>query len=90
MHSARIETLLSVVFRGDDSQLANVEAVSDGYPLRGTLLVADQPFATGTATRDIPAPGRGLAELQADRHPGRRHRHATVDRRGDPQGHAAS
>ncbi len=57
VHSARIETLLSVVFRGDDSQLANVEAVSDGYPLRGTLLVADQPFATGTATQAIPAPG---------------------------------
>ncbi|HTB65857.1 MAG TPA: FtsX-like permease family protein [Steroidobacteraceae bacterium] len=57
VHAARIETLLSVVFRGDDSQLANVEAVSDGYPLRGTLLVADQPFATGTATQAIP--GRG-------------------------------
>ena len=57
VRSARIETLLSVVFRGDDSQLANVEAVSDGYPLRGTLLVADQPFATGTATQAIPAPG---------------------------------
>ncbi len=57
VHSARIETLLSVVFRGDDSQLANVEAVSDGYPLRGTLLVADQPFATGIATQTIPPPG---------------------------------
>ncbi len=57
VHSARIETLLSVVFRGDDSQLANIEAVSGGYPLRGSLLVADQPFATGSATRDIPAPG---------------------------------
>jgi putative ABC transport system permease protein len=57
VHSARIETLLSVVFHGDDSQLANVEAVSDGYPLRGTLLVADQAFATGTETRAIPAPG---------------------------------
>jgi putative ABC transport system permease protein len=57
VHSARIQTLLSVVFRGDDSQLANIEAVSAGYPLRGTLLVADQPFATGTATQAIPAPG---------------------------------
>jgi putative ABC transport system permease protein len=57
VRSARIETLLSVVFRGDESQLTNIEAVSDGYPLRGTLLVADQPFATGTATQNIPAPG---------------------------------
>jgi putative ABC transport system permease protein len=57
VHSARIQTLLSVVFRGDDSQLVNVEAVSEGYPLRGTLLVADQPFADGAATRNIPAAG---------------------------------
>jgi putative ABC transport system permease protein len=57
VHAARIETLLSVVFRGDDSQLANVEAVSEGYPLRGTLVVADQAFATGAATQAIPAAG---------------------------------
>ena len=57
VHTASIETLLSVVFRGDDSQLANVEAVSAGYPLRGTLLVADQPFAAGAATQAIPGPG---------------------------------
>jgi putative ABC transport system permease protein len=57
VHTANIQTLLSVVFRGDDSQLTNIEAVSAGYPLRGTLLVADQPFATGAATQTIPAPG---------------------------------
>jgi putative ABC transport system permease protein len=57
VHTASIQTLLSVVFRGDESQLSNIEAVSAGYPLRGTLLVADQPFATGTAIQAIPAPG---------------------------------
>ena len=57
VHTAHIQTLLSVVFRGDDSQLTNIEAVSAGYPLRGTLLVADQPFATGAAIQTIPAPG---------------------------------
>jgi putative ABC transport system permease protein len=57
VHTANIQTLLSVVFRGDDSQLTNIEAVSAGYPLRGTLLVADQPFATGAAIQTIPAPG---------------------------------
>ena len=57
VQSARIETLLSVIFRGDDSQLANIEAVTESYPLRGTLLVADQPFATGVATRAVPAAG---------------------------------
>ena len=57
VHSAWIETLLSVVFRGDDSQLSNIEAVSEGYPLRGTLVVADLPFAVGASTQQIPAPG---------------------------------
>ena len=57
VHTANIQTLLSVVFRGDDSQLTNIEAVSAGYPLRGTLLVADQPFATGAPIQTIPAPG---------------------------------
>jgi putative ABC transport system permease protein len=57
VRTANIRTLLSVVFRGDDSQLSNIEAVSDGYPLRGTLLVADQPFATGAVIQSIPPPG---------------------------------
>ena len=57
VRTANIQTLLSVVFRGDDSQLTNIEAVSNGYPLRGTLLVADQPFATGAAIQSIPPPG---------------------------------
>ena len=55
--AARVDTLLSVVFQGDQSQLANIEAVTAGYPLRGTVLVADQPFATGQVAAGIP--GRG-------------------------------
>jgi putative ABC transport system permease protein len=57
VQSARTTTLLSVVFRGDDSQLTNVHAVSAGYPLRGSLLIANEPFVTGTPTRAIPGPG---------------------------------
>ncbi|HTY48063.1 MAG TPA: FtsX-like permease family protein [Steroidobacteraceae bacterium] len=57
LRTARIESMLSVVFRGDASQLANIEAVSAGYPLRGTLTVAGEPFAAGTPTQAIPAPG---------------------------------
>jgi putative ABC transport system permease protein len=49
--------LLSVVFNGDASQLTNVHAVTEGYPLRGQLLIADEPFAQGTPARGIPAPG---------------------------------
>jgi putative ABC transport system permease protein len=55
--SARSTSLLSVVFNGDASQLTNVTAVTAGYPLRGRLLVAAEPFAPGTPAVGIPAPG---------------------------------
>jgi len=50
-------SLLSVVFQGDQSQLTDIDAVTDGYPLRGTVTVADQPFAKGRPARGIPPPG---------------------------------
>jgi len=49
--------VMSVVFNGDSSQLTNIRAVTDGYPLRGTLSVANEPFAKGEPTKGIPAPG---------------------------------
>ncbi|HEY4213071.1 MAG TPA: FtsX-like permease family protein [Steroidobacteraceae bacterium] len=55
--TARITLLLSVVFNGEQSQLSDIEAVSAGYPLRGNILVADEPFAKGTVTRSLPRPG---------------------------------
>ncbi len=55
--SAHIVSMLSVVFLGDASQLSDVDAVSPGYPLRGTLKVAAEPFAAGTPIHAIP--GRG-------------------------------
>jgi len=57
VQSAETISLLSVVFNGDSSQLTNVHAVSAGYPLRGTLQVAGEPFATGTAIHTVPPPG---------------------------------
>ncbi len=49
--------LLSVVFEGDRSQLADIDAVTAGYPLRGKVKVADQPFANGQPAAGIPPPG---------------------------------
>ncbi len=55
--TARATSLLSVVFAGDQSQLADIDAVTAGYPLRGKVMVADRPFAEGQAATGIPPPG---------------------------------
>jgi putative ABC transport system permease protein len=57
VRSARVVSMLSVVFLGDASELSDLHAVSAGYPLRGTVRVADQAFAVGSAASGIP--GRG-------------------------------
>jgi len=57
LRTARTTSLLSVVFEGDRSQLTDIDAATPGYPLRGTVLVADQPFAQGQPSLGIPAPG---------------------------------
>ena len=57
LRSARSTNLLSVVFNGEASQLTNVAAVTAGYPLRGRLLLADEPFAKGMPAQGIPPPG---------------------------------
>jgi putative ABC transport system permease protein len=62
LQTARLTTLLSAVFRGDANQLANVRAVTPGYPLRGSLTVASTPFATGAITHEVPRSGEAWAD----------------------------
>jgi putative ABC transport system permease protein len=68
---SHVTYMLSVVLKGDHTQLANVNAVATNYPLRGQVRVATQPFGTPTTTDEIPAPGetwpdsRVLAALDA-------------------------
>jgi putative ABC transport system permease protein len=57
LESARVASLLSVVLKDELTQLANVHAVSAGYPLRGNVRVAEQPFGAPVPMRAIPAPG---------------------------------
>ena len=57
LRTARTASVLSVVFRGEISQLSNIRAVSDGYPLRGRVVVADEPFGAGEAIEGGPAAG---------------------------------
>lgn len=54
---AHTVTFLSMAVAGEDNQLAEVKAVSNAYPLRGQLRIAERPFAAGTITREVPAPG---------------------------------
>ncbi|HEY2035794.1 MAG TPA: FtsX-like permease family protein, partial [Steroidobacteraceae bacterium] len=57
LRSALATGLISVVFDGDRSQLTDISAVTAGYPLRGTVMLADQPFAKGSPAAAIPPPG---------------------------------
>src|SRR5688572_22178888 len=57
VRTARSTNLLSVVFNGEASQLTNLRAVGEGYPLRGNVMIADEPFVPGRIAGAIPAPG---------------------------------
>lgn len=57
LRTAQTTGMLSVVFNGELSQLTSLRAVTDGYPLRGKVLVANEPFGKGVAVADLPAPG---------------------------------
>ena len=52
----------SVVFAGDASALSSIKVVSDRYPLRGTVRVADQLFGEQRDVEGIP----GVGEIWAD------------------------
>ena len=57
LQSSATTALLSVVLRGDATQLANVYAVAAGYPLRGTVRISDQAFGEPQDTHTLPAAG---------------------------------
>ena len=57
LRTARTTSVLSVVFRDDRNQLANLRAVGEGYPLRGAVGVAGEPFGTPVEVTRGPARG---------------------------------
>jgi putative ABC transport system permease protein len=57
VRTSRGIAILSVVFNGEQSQLTNLRAVSEAYPLRGQVLLSNELFATGEPAKGIPAPG---------------------------------
>jgi putative ABC transport system permease protein len=54
---ARSTGLFSVVFNGDTNQLTSLRAVSEKYPLRGRVMLSDEPF--GAPQPSIGNPKRG-------------------------------
>ncbi len=57
LNTAQTLIFPSMVFAGDLNQLVSVKAVDTEYPLRGELIVGDQPFQRGAPTDSIPAAG---------------------------------
>lgn len=54
----------SMAFSGENMTLVDVKAVSDGYPLRGDLEIADQPFGKGYVAEGLPAEGEAWVASQ--------------------------
>src|SRR6202167_6218885 len=63
LRTAKILTFPTAIFSGDASQLAALNAVSAGYPLRGHLRIADAPFGVPRTTTQVP--GRGEVWIDA-------------------------
>jgi putative ABC transport system permease protein len=72
LHTARVDSMPSVVFAGEANTLAAVRAVTSGYPLRGRLKTSERLLGEVRGTDAVPAPGeawaapRLLARLGAD------------------------
>jgi putative ABC transport system permease protein len=58
----RILSMPSVVFHGEASSLVALRAVGEGYPLRGRLKIADEPFGPSRVTDGVPGPGEAWAD----------------------------
>ena len=63
LRTARMMIFPTAIFSGDASQLAALNAVTAGYPLRGHVRIADAPFGTARTTDRIP--GRGEVWIDA-------------------------
>jgi putative ABC transport system permease protein len=62
LRTAESMSFLTMVVSEDANALAQVRAVSEGYPLRGELLVSEMMFGETSVADSIPVPGTGWAE----------------------------
>ena len=64
VQSVDLASFASVVFSGEVSTLASIKAVAAGYPLRGALLIADEPFGATRIANGIPPRGEAWADAR--------------------------
>lgn len=64
MNTAVVYRFNSVLLFGDELLLCSVKAVTDNYPLRGKLRIADQPYQPDRATTSAPAPGTAWVDAR--------------------------
>ncbi|HEU4708890.1 MAG TPA: FtsX-like permease family protein [Methylophilaceae bacterium] len=57
MKTAHTLEFPSMVIKGEGSQLAQIKAVSEGFPLRGNLTISRQIDRQGHTTQEVPEPG---------------------------------
>lgn len=62
LQTAETQTFPSVVFAGEQSALATIKAVSDTYPLRGKVRIADTIFGEQRTVDHIPPSGEVWAD----------------------------
>jgi len=62
LQTAETNTFPSVVFAGELSALATIKAVSETYPLRGTVRVSDTLFGEQRVVDNTPARGKAWAD----------------------------
>jgi len=58
LQTAQFWEFPSVILHDEETALISVKAVTESYPLRGQLQVAEQLYGTETVTMEIPAPGQ--------------------------------
>lgn len=65
LRTAETLSFTSMAFSDTGNMLVSAKAVSADYPLRGELIVTDQPFTRGTPTASGPSPGEVWLESRA-------------------------
>jgi putative ABC transport system permease protein len=64
LRSATTTELTSVVLNGDNTLLVSVKAAENGYPLRGALRIADQPYGSARNVADLPPAGGAWIDVR--------------------------